>query len=376
MIHTLTQGHFVPMVTPAAILRCVGRVDFDELSASFFRFARQFLKKPCPRGIMNAFRETMIMGHTVDLQVFHADDTEAIYDLPTLLMREIIPSKRYPFMHTSDNLAMFSALRCPFRKFGVRALDTDQGLLFLAEKAGIRYLFCIGKRSEGLESNINTHLGSDFWQPLGLTLDRETYIPFARAASLNSTRFDLAFERPMVDHLDTSNLGECHTVIMRDAEPALREGEAIIAVFAPKAREARLFTCFAASEKGFEGQINPHGNVLQHLGMNDSQGRMLFFQYREGRDLPIAGQTFTSLLIGVFALLQQVVVEPTAFIKRVGELRDLLLRRVETILKHFVHRQMVAQPEQRIQIRIRSTPAPNKERLSSPASKTGVFKRS
>jgi hypothetical protein len=38
MIGTLTQGHELPVVAPAAILRCVGWwIDFDELSASFFR---------------------------------------------------------------------------------------------------------------------------------------------------------------------------------------------------------------------------------------------------------------------------------------------------------------------------------------------------
>ena len=212
------------MVTPAAILRCVGRVDFDTRSASFFRFARQSLNKPCPRGIVNAFGKTMIVNHAVHVKIFYTDHTKSVYDLSRLLVGEVIPSERDTLMHTSDNLAMFSALRCPFRKFGVRALDTDQGLLFLAEKAGIRYLFCIGKRSEGLESNINTHLGSDFWQPLGLTLDRETHIPFASPALVNGTGLHRALERAMIDHLDRANFREGHTVIMRDAEPALRVG--------------------------------------------------------------------------------------------------------------------------------------------------------
>jgi hypothetical protein len=35
----LGQGHFLPMSTPAARLRCVGRIHFDQLPASFFREA-------------------------------------------------------------------------------------------------------------------------------------------------------------------------------------------------------------------------------------------------------------------------------------------------------------------------------------------------
>lgn len=41
MVHTLTQRHLLSVVTPAAILTGVGRVDFDEHSASFFRLARE-----------------------------------------------------------------------------------------------------------------------------------------------------------------------------------------------------------------------------------------------------------------------------------------------------------------------------------------------
>ncbi len=64
MIGTLTQGHELPVVAPAAILRGVGRIDFDELSASFFRFAGQLRKEGRPRGICNAFGQTMIMQHS------------------------------------------------------------------------------------------------------------------------------------------------------------------------------------------------------------------------------------------------------------------------------------------------------------------------
>jgi hypothetical protein len=73
MIHTLTQRHLLPVSTPATGLRRIGRIDFDELPASFFRFARQSLKKSCPRCIVNAFCETMIMNQTVDGQILYTE---------------------------------------------------------------------------------------------------------------------------------------------------------------------------------------------------------------------------------------------------------------------------------------------------------------
>src|SRR5947209_20152964 len=93
MIDSLTQGHLLPMMAPAAILRRVGRIHFDELSASFFRFAREFVKELRPRGIGNAFGQAMGMNHAVDAQVFYAHGPELVDDLPGLLMREVVSSE-------------------------------------------------------------------------------------------------------------------------------------------------------------------------------------------------------------------------------------------------------------------------------------------
>src|SRR5438105_10029668 len=135
MIYTRTEGHGLPMVTPAAILGCVGRVDFDTRSASFFRFARQSVKKSCPRGILNAFGETMVMHHPVHLQVFDTDHPETVDDLPTFLMGEVIPSEGDTLMDTSHNLTVLASLGRAFRQLRMLALHFGQGLFFLAEKA-------------------------------------------------------------------------------------------------------------------------------------------------------------------------------------------------------------------------------------------------
>src|SRR5438270_497344 len=140
MIHTLTQGHLLPMVAPAAILTRIGRIDFDKRPASFFRFARQSVKKSCPRSIGHAFRQAMMMRHALDMQVFHANDPETINDVPTLLMGEIITSEGNAFMDSCDNLAMLATLRSPFGKLSMLALDFGKGFLFLAKKARIDYL--------------------------------------------------------------------------------------------------------------------------------------------------------------------------------------------------------------------------------------------
>src|SRR6266699_573158 len=117
------QGHLLPMSTDAACLTRIGRIDFDQLSASFFRFARELTKERRPRGVCNAFCKTMIVNHPVHVKVFDADHPKAIYDLATFLMREVLPSELDAFMHTRDHLTVLATLRGPLGKLSMLALD-------------------------------------------------------------------------------------------------------------------------------------------------------------------------------------------------------------------------------------------------------------
>ena len=147
----------------------------------------------------------------------------------------------------------------------------------------------------------------------------------------------------MIDHLDTADLGEAHAVIMGDAKTRLREGETIVAVSAAKTGKPRRLSCFHTAEEGFEGQINPHGNVLQDLGMHALQGRALFFEQSKCINLSIASQALPLLLIGSFAHLKQMVIEPSTLKECFVELTRLLLIRIDTILEHFMHTENMAQ---------------------------------
>jgi hypothetical protein len=341
MIGTFTERHFLPVMAPATLLTSVGGVHLHKQSASFFRFAQKSVEKPCPRGIVNAFGETMSMNQTVDVQVLHTDHPKAVNDLTAFLVREIVTAERDTLMHTSNDFAMLPALGRAFGQLGVRALDACQRLLFLAKKPGVLNRFPRRQGSKRLESDINPDVRIGWLKALGFTLDRETHVPLPGAALVDGTGFHRALDGPVIDHLDRANLGEGHAVIMGDAEPALREGETIVAVCALEAREAWLLSCLASSEKGFERQVKTHRDILQDLRMDPFKRGALVFQQGIGGLLSIARQTLALVLIGMFALLQQVVIEPPALFKRVVELRFLFLGRVESVLKHLKHVHML-----------------------------------
>ncbi len=363
------QGHDLSMSTGATCLTRIGRVDLHTLSASFFRFARQCAKELRPRGICNALRKTMVMNHPVHMQVFYANHTETVDDLSTFLVGEVIPSEGDTLMHTCHNLTVLASLGCAFRKLSMLALHFGQGLFFLAEKAGVRYLFPIGEGSKGLESDVNTDLSSNRVKSFRFTLATERHIPFARTTPTDGTGFNGSLDRTVIDHLDTADLGERHTIITRETEATLREGEAIIAVTASEARKTRIFTGFAASKERFEGQVKTDGDILQDLGVDTFKGGAFLFQERIGRLLLIARETFSCVRVGMLALLQQVVIQPTTLIKGFVECVNLLPGGINAILKHFTHVHILCLICRVVNFSLRGRAAG----FSSPCLKSGAF---
>jgi hypothetical protein len=124
---------------------------------------------------------------------------------------------------------------------------------------------------------------------------------------------------------------------MSDAKAALRERERVVAVMSAKPGKTRLLTRFPSTKECLKGEVNANSNILQDLRMDLFEGGTLLFQQWVRGLLPIARQTGPILLIGGFSLLKQVVVQPTAFIKRFIQLVGLLLCRENPVLKNFKH---------------------------------------
>ncbi len=270
----LRERHLLAMSTGTACLRGVGRVDFESHSSSFFRFGEQLSKELRPCCIADALCQTMVMGHTVDMQVFYRNDPEAVDDLSAFLMGEIPSSESDALMHASHGLPVLASFRSPLRQFAMLALHFGKGLFFLAEEAGIVDLSSLREGGEGFQTNVYSYLSRVLRKSFGFTLDREGSIPLASTALANGEGFDLACDRAVRDQLDGSHFGDNHTIIMGEAETGLWEREAIVAIFATEARIAGLLTGFDPSEKGFEGEIDAHRDILQDLRMDDLERRV------------------------------------------------------------------------------------------------------
>ncbi len=337
MIGSLTEGHHLPMVAPAAILRCIGRIDSDVFPASFFRFAGQFAEECRPRGIVDALGHTMIVNHAVDMQVFYTDHPKSVYNLPRLLMGEVISSKGDTFVDSSYHLAMLLSLRGTLSKLAMFALNFRQGFFFLAKEARVSNFFSGREHGKRFQPDINTNLSRNFWQAFRITLNRERSIPLAGTAPSNSERFDLAMYRAVQDHLDMPNARGIQLALLINLKTALRVGERVVAISTTETRKARGLISLVPSEESFEGQINTNGYILKDLRMDGVEGGAFLFQYWIGGLLPIARKRRALLLIGLLALFQQVVIQPTALKECFVEFGFLLLCWIDPIQQRFTH---------------------------------------
>jgi hypothetical protein len=337
MIRSLTQGHRLPMVAPAAILGGVGRVHSDEHSASFFRFARELLKELRPCRVTDAFRKAMIMNHLLDMQIFHTDDPELVHDFATVLMGEVLASPCNTFMNPRDHPTMLAPFFRALCQSGMLALDFCQGRLLLTKETGIVNFFARRKRRKGLESYINAHLSRFFCKTFRFTHDGKADVPFVGRGASNGTGLDGAFDGTVRDHFHGANLREADTVVVGDAESRLRIGDAIIAPVALKARVSRFLARFAPTKERFIGQIDTDRHVLKDLRMHIIQRWTFLLQDRIGSLLLETRKGETVTLIGGRAHLEQVVIEASAFFQVRFQDLQLFLRRIDPVLIRFKH---------------------------------------
>ncbi len=152
------QGYFLPMSTLAARLRCVGRVDFDKRSASFFRFAGQLSKERRPGRVTYAFRKTMVMNHSVHVEILNTNEAKLIDNLARVLVCEVLASPPCTFMYAGNGLTVLLPLTASLDQFRVLALDFRQSLFGFSEETRVVDLFAGRESSKGLEPNVNADL--------------------------------------------------------------------------------------------------------------------------------------------------------------------------------------------------------------------------
>ena len=341
--YSFFKWHWLPMSTGATGLTRVGRVDSDELVTSLCRFVTQLIKERRPRRVLNAFRQTMIVYHPVDVEVFHCDETELVNDPTGMLVSEVLAFPFGTLMHPSNDFPFMVSLTGALLSFGEVTLGFGQSLLFVAKKSRFFNFLAIGKSRKGFESDVNTYLSRIVRQFLRLIVAREAHVPLPCGGSGDSTSLRSPLHWSVKSNLDVPNLGEDKLATLDGtARWDLRKGDAIVPAFTLKSGISRFLTCLQSSKESFHSQVDTNGYILEDLRMDSFKRRTFLLQYLERIDLLIARKALACLLVDGFASLKQMVIEPAALFKRLVKQSLLFLRWEDSVLKHFMHMNILA----------------------------------
>lgn len=337
-IDTVGKSQFLPVSASVAVLGCIGRVNFHQIPTGAFSLVGEHGEEPGPGRVRNAFGQTMIMDHTVDVQIFNADGPVFIDDLTRFLMNEVIPPKTDAFMCPANDLTPFSSLGGSLSGLAQFSLSLGQGLFLFPEEAGVfNRRGLIGKGSKGMQAHVDAHSLIAGRKMQSFNFATEGYVPFAGGRAADGGRLGFTAHLPVHDNLDMANLGDRQPTIF-DAAPGrdLGEGDGIVPALTLKPRKARLLTGLATAEERFEGQVYSDCYILQNLGMGqvDIAGRL---DAGKHSGLLVIAQRGLLNLPGIFTLLQQAVVEIPALFQDSLKRRSLLFGRENPVFESLKH---------------------------------------
>lgn len=140
---------------------------------------------------------------------------------------------------------------------------------------------------ERRETHVYPHLAPGLWPPRGLDARAGAADgPLAGTAAANGSGLGRALQGPLQDHLHLPDVHDAQALgrnVQVAADRHLRDGEALGAPRAANAwRPGRLADGAAAAER-LEGQVDAHGDMLQHLRLDAGQRGPFGFEGGQGK---------------------------------------------------------------------------------------------
>jgi len=120
-------------------------------------------------------------------------------------------------------------------------------------------------------------------------------------------------------------------------ERGLRIAHGVVAKNATKSWVSWSFPSLYPAEESLEGEINPDGDVLQHLTVNEPERRAFLFQANEIRLLVIQRQRYLACVIRILTFCKEIVIQPATLVKQSTQLGGLLTSWRKPLEKSFAH---------------------------------------
>jgi hypothetical protein len=275
-VNTNGERHFLPVTAIAANLTRVSRINSFKRPASVFSFAFRHREKASPSYIADGLRETPIIDHPANVQIFDRDHVKAPNQVCRNLVMKILATARDFQMRFGDfDSLLCTALRSLLfaGKPSLLPLEIIQRAL---EMARVFNLFTVAQCGETGNADIYADRGASQWEWVGLGyFTNKLRIPAVNAAC-NAKLFALSFNWTAQPDAATANAGDCKFVAFErarsDAFIFLRKG--MITIFALVSGKAWLFAILDSAKEAFKRFINTFNRVL----LNASQVAFHFWQ--------------------------------------------------------------------------------------------------
>ena len=297
--------------TLTANLRCTIRIHHQNARASFFRFERSDGNELTPTGIMNVFRQTMILDHVLDGQIFKFNRIE-LFDkfvcffeakIKTLALYFSMLSRKKPDRLTSIRPFLpgspgHSSLRC--FQFALSVLDESLVFNSFAGRKSCKRLDAY------IDSNCFTRCGQ--MQDL-LLIGSKNHIPTVDL-SFNRAGLDGSFDWTAQANTDRADFREIQLVSFEtECALHLRESEAIESGLTLEAWVAGLFTVLHSTEEGVKSLAKFAKRVLQNLSVYFRDIFTNGFDYRELDGLRVVVERDAIDLVSISTFLKPRIVK-------------------------------------------------------------------
>jgi hypothetical protein len=294
--------------------------------------------EPTPCRVRYGLGQTVIVYHPVHFQIFYRNKPELVDNASTMLVRKIVPAPRSSFMHSSHNLTPLSPFGSAFPLLGKKALHSSQSLLLHTEEARVLNLLPIRERGERIQSNINPDLFIGYGQRSGFPLAGDCGVPLSCATPFDAHSLGGTGKGAMQHYLYWSDFRKMKGVPNQlTTGRGLRIAQRVVPKPATKSGVSRGIPSLRSAEESLEGEINPDGDILQHLAVNKPEGRTLLLQGGEVRLLVEQRGDIAACFMCILTLCKQIIVEPATLIKHITKLSGLLTSWIYAVEESFTH---------------------------------------
>ncbi len=334
-----------------AILRRVGRIHFDYLTAGAFSLARKDRNELTPSGVTDALGEMMIFHHPAHVQVFDGDRIELSHDIERRLVVKVRTlALNLPMFLPKQFDRLTSAVTSLIRS----ARDCAPGRLQFSFGYAVVFrvlnYFTRAQRGKVLNADIDAKVVTGLRKESGLILfDGEDHRPAIRL-TFNRAGLACSFHRTRKPDATRSYFGEMELVAF-EPETALGIGERIVSRRGLESWIAWRLSIFHAAEEGVEGLINAAQSILKNLAVDLAYIFTDLFDLRKLDGLSVIVDRKPIDPIGVAPLLKRGVVEFAANIQRDAACRFKLRIGLQLIFVclHFLHYTLVPMAKQQLQ---------------------------